>query len=397
MEVIKGHKILLDITPEYERLLVSWCGVSRWAYNYGLERKKASYKAKEKNPSKYTLAKEIVKLKQVSEYAWLRDAPKSVPRLALSHLETAYTNFFKRIKKGNEKPGFPKFKSKKHSRLCFHLEPDSIAIENNKVRIPKIGWIRMRQPVRFVGKLVGTICISYSAGRWYASFNVKTEIANPIEKQERVAVGVDVGIKHLGVLSDGKIFDNPRSFYHLEKLLARAQRQMARKQKGSKRWDKAKLRTQRIHKRIADLRANATHHISSYIINNYDGIAIEKLNVSGMAQNRHLAKSILDANMSKLHQQLIYKADWSGGEIRQVNRFFPSSRLCSACGQINKELTLADRKWICQCGSYHNRDINAAINLVVKCFGPMTGGPWALRVKGSKTPNEMLSGFPQCQ
>jgi len=249
----------------------------------------------------------------------------------------------------------------------------------------------MHQAIRFEGRVVGTVCISRTAGRWYASFSVETEVADPIEKQERVAVGVDVGIKHLAVLSDGKMFDNPKSFYRLERLLARAQRQMARKQRGSKRWQRARLRVQRIHKRIADLRANATHYVTAYVATNYDGVAIEDLNVRGMIQNHRLAKAVLDANMTELHRQLMYKMAWSGGEVRPVDRFFPSSRLCGACGLINSELTLADREWLCECGAHHDRDQNAANNLAIKCFGPMVGGPWTLRVTRSEAPDEASS------
>lgn len=369
MLVTKAHKILLDTSPEIEKHFVSWCGAARWAYNRGLERKKAEYESNGKSLGSYVLMKEVVELKKTDEYAWLNDVPKSVPRMALMQLEVAYTNFFRRLKGGDAKPGFPRFKSKKRSRMCFHLEPDTVAVNGNKVRIPKVGWIKMHQAIRFEGKLVGTVCISCTAGRWYASFSVETEVADPIEKQERIAVGVDVGIKHVAVLSDGKIFDHPKPFYRLEKLLARAQRQMARKQKGSKRWQKAKLRIQRIHKRIADLRANATHHVSAYIAANYDGVAIEDLNVRGMSQNHNLAKSVLDANLAELQRQLVYKMAWSGGEVRQVERFFPSSKLCSVCGCINGDLTLADREWVCACGAHHDRDLNAANNLAIKCFG----------------------------
>ena len=375
-KVHKAHKILLDVNPEIERLFVSWCGAARWSYNYGLGRKKETFEETGKSPGSYALMKEVVSLKKTDECAWLNAVPKSVPRMALLQLETAYANFFRRVKGGDAKPGFPRFKSKKRSKLSFHLEPDAIAVKDNWVRIPKVGWLRMHQAIRFEGELVGTVCISCTAGSWYASFSIETEVAGPIEKQERVAVGVDVGIKHLAVLSDGRTFDNPRSFYRLERLLARAQRQMARKQKGSKRWQKAKLRVQRIHKRIADLRANATHHVTAYVAANYDGVAIEDLNVRGMSQNRHLAKAVLDANFTELHRQLAYKMTWANGEIRQVNRFFPSSRLCGVCGLINSELTLADREWVCECGTHHDRDQNAANNLAIKCFGPMVGGPW---------------------
>jgi len=397
MLVTKAHKILLDVPPKVEKQFVSWCGTARWSYNYGLERKQKAYEETGKSPGSYALMQEIVALKKTEDYAWLNDVPKSVPRMALMQLETAYANFFRRVKGGEAKPGppcfgFPKYKSRKRAKLSVHLEPTAIAIDSNRVRIPKIGWIRMHQAIRFEGKLVGTVCVSCTAGYWYASFSVETEIADPIEKQERrEAVGVDVGIRHLAVLSDGKVFDNPKAFYRLEGLLARAQRQMARKQRGSKRWQKAKLRIQRIHKRIADLRANATHHVTGYVAANYDGVAIEDLNVQGMSQNHHLAKAVLDANMTELHRQLAYKMAWSNGEVRQVDRFFPSSRLCGVCGLINSELTLADREWICECGTRHDRDQNAASNLAIKCFGPMVGGPWTLRVKRSEAPGEASS------
>lgn len=347
MLLTKAHKIQLAVSPEIEQRFVCWCGAARWAYNYGLERRKAAYEATGKRAGRYALMQEIVALKKTDEYSWLNAVPKSVPRMALMQCESAYANFFRQAKGGDAKTGFPRFKSKKRSRMCFHLEPDAIGVNGTRVRIPKCGWLTMHQAIRFVGKLVGTVCISYAAGRWYASFSVETETADPIEKQERKAVGVDVGIKHLAVLSDGTVFDNPKSFYRLEELLARAQR---------------------IHKRIADLRATATHHVSAYVAANYDGVAIEDLNVRGMSQNHHLTKSLLDANFAQLHRQLAYKMAWAGGEVRQVARYFPSSRLCSVCGFVNSELTLADREWTCKCGTRHDRDLNAAINLANECY-----------------------------
>ncbi len=277
MLAIKSHKILLEATQEQDKLFTSWCGVARWAFNAGLEYKIALYHDKKKSIGAYTLMTEIVSLKQTIEYAWLNDVPCSIPRMALMQLDAAYNNFFRRVKQGKTEKGFPKFKSKKHSKLSFHLEPNQIAAKNNRVRIPKIGWLKMYQPLRFDGKIVGTICISKAAGRWYASFTVETEIPNPSDNQARRVTGLDVGIKTLATLSDGTEFANPKASYRLANLLARAQRQMARKQKGSKRWEKAKLRMLKVHKRITDVRANATHNVSAYVVNNYSGVAIEDL------------------------------------------------------------------------------------------------------------------------
>ncbi len=369
MLVNKAHKILLDITPEIEGIFISWCGTARWAYNYGLQRKIDCYRKMGTSPRGYALMKEVVTLKKTEEFSWLKDIPCSIPRMALLHLDTAYIRFFGRVKRGVKERGYPKFKSKKQSRMCFHIEPHDLLVKGAQVRIPRLGWVRMHQAIRFIGRLVGTVCISQRAGKWYGSFQVETEIADPIENQEKVVVGFDVGVKTLATLSDGKKFDNPKAFYRLEKLLARAQRQVTRKQKDSKRREKAKLRVQCVYKRIADLRANTTHQVSAYVAKNYSGVAIEDLNVQGMTQNRNLAKAIYDANMSELHRQLIYKMGWAGSKVRQVDRFFPSSKICNVCGCINNALTLADRKWICDCGEHHDRDVNAAINLANKCFG----------------------------
>lgn len=328
--------------------------------------------------------KEVVGLKKTEEVAWLRDVPATIPRMALMQVDMAYDNFFRRVKVGSKEKGFPKFKSLRRSRMCFHLEigPTVVVIENNHVRIPKLGWLRLHQPLRFEGKLVGTVCISCTAGKWYASFSVETEIGDPAENQSGVAVGLDVGIKHLAVLSDGAKFENPKAFYKLSKLLARAQRQMAKKQEGSHRWWKARLRVQRIHKRISDLRSNATHQVTAYVVKNYGAVAIEDLNVQGMVKNRHLAKSVMDANMSELHRQLSYKMGWAGGEVRRVDRFFPSSKTCSECGMINERLTLRDREWDCECGVHHDRDVNAAKNLAAKCFSQLDGRGLTVTARG---------------
>jgi len=370
MLVIKSHKILLDTTPEVEDTFISWCGAARWAYNYGLEQKKKAYEEAGKSLTVYDLMKLVVVLKKTDEYVWLQDVAYSVPRMALIQLGEAYVNFFRRVKRGDKLKGFPKFKSRKTAKTAFHIEAGAIAIKDNRVRIPKLGWLKMHQPIRFEGKIIRSVCISQTAGKWYVSFSIETEVPDPIENQEEIrAVGLDVGIKYLAVLSNGKKFENPKADYRLKNLFARAQRQMERKQRGSNRWKRAKLRVQRIHKRIADLRANATHHVSAYVTSNYSGVAIEDLNVQGMSKNHYLAKSILDANFAELHRQLFYKMNWVGGEVRQVDRFFPSSKICSICGFINDNLTLANREWICKCGAQHDRDVNAAINLVTECYG----------------------------
>ena len=377
MLVIKSHKIQLLPNNRQKSTFVSWCGTARWAYNYGLERKKAEYEATGKSPGAYSLMKEVVVLKRTDAYAWLCDVSKSVPRMALLNLETAFKNFFRRVKKGNDKVGYPRFKSRHRSKKVFQLELDAVRTKSKRIRLPKIGWVRMSQPLRFDGKLVGAVTISERAGKWYVSLTVEVEISDLVEKQDEV--GVDLGVKSLAVLSNGKHFENPKALRRYTKLLARAQRQLARKQNGSKRRKKALLRVRRIHKRIADIRADATHKATRHIADHYGFVAIEDLNVSGMMKNHRLAGAVGDANFYEFRRQVGYKIAWVNGTVAVIDRWFPSSRLCRACGCINSELQLSDRVWSCVCGTVHDRDSNAAKNILAKALLDHRGLPVAGR------------------
>jgi len=377
MLVHKGHRIQLQPSQAQQVVFRQWAGAYRWAYNYGLERKKAEHEATGKSPGAYSLMQEVVALKKTDEYAWLRDVAKSIPRIALMHLEEAYNNFFRRCKDGAAKKGYPRWKSRKRSKVVLHLEPDTVTVEGKRIRIPKLGWVKMTKPLRFEGELVGTVAISERAGKWYASFNVQTEHV-PAEKQGG-AVGIDLGVATLATLSDGTTFENPKAIRRHGQLLARAQRQMARKQKGSNRWHRAKLRVARIQKHIADVRADAIHKATRYVADTYSLVALEDLNVSGMVRNHHLAKSVSDAAMSEFGRQVGYKVGWEQGEVTTISRWFPSSKLCGACGCINDDLTLADRTWTCDCGAVHNRDQNAAANILAEALRIHRGFPVTAR------------------
>jgi len=378
MLVNKGHRIQLLPNNEQRDIFRRWAGTHRWAYNYGLERKIKAYEETGKSPGAYSLAKEIVKLKQTEEYAWLKDVSKSVPRMALMQLEQAYANFFRRCKDGNDKPGFPGFKSKKRGKIVFHLETDQVRVEGKRVRLPKIGWVRMTKSLRFEGKLVATVAVSKQAGKWYISFNVETEHV-PTDNQGG-AVGIDLGVKTLATLSDGTAYENPKALRRYQKLLARAQRQLARKQKGSNHWKRAKLRVQRIQKRIADIRANAIHQATTDIVRRYDFVAMEDLNVRGMVKSHSLAGAVSDSAFGEFRRQMQYKLGWDGGELALIDRWFPSSKLCSVCGCVNDGLTLADREWTCpDCGAVHDRDGNAARNILTEALRTADGSTAAGR------------------
>jgi len=395
MLVQKGHKIQLLPNNEQKTTFRQWAGTARWAYNWGLEKKIEAYEEAGQSPGAYSLMKGVTQLKKADEHAWLRDVSVSVPRMALMQLERAYANFFRRCKEGDVVKGFPKWKSKKRSKVVFHLEPNTVKIEDKRIRLPKIGWVRMTKPLRFAGKLVGTVAISEQAGAWYASINVETEHV-PADSQGR-AIGIDLGIKTLATLSDGMVYDNPRALKYYEKLLAKAQRQLAKKQKGSKRRAKAKLRVQRIQKRIADIRANTIHKATTDIVGRYSFVAMEDLNVKGMVKNHNLARAVSDAAFGEFRRQMQYKLDWDGGELTLVDQWFPSSKLCSECGCINSSVTLANREWTCpDCETHHDRDHNAATNILAKALETPGGSSGAGRggLEVADSPVKRQAGIP---
>ena len=338
-------------------------------YNWALERKKSTYEANGKSLSKYDIQK-LLTLEKHTERQWLNDILRDTLVNAIWNMDAAYQNFFRRVKNGEEKKGFPKFKSRRTAKRVFHVTACLMRVSEDcrSIKVPKLGWVRMSKPLRFDGKMVGSVAISEEAGKWYASLTFEVEIPDPPDRSSDLAIGIDVGIKQLMTLSDGKRYENPKATYHYERLLARVQRQLSRKQKGSNHWKKAKLRVQRVQKRIKDVRVNAAHQATAEIARDYGLVAMENLNAKGMMANRHLAKAVSDSNFHRLRQQLSYKTAWSGSELRLVDRWFPSSKLCSVCGCINDNLTLKDRMWICDCGAIHDRDLNAAKNILAEAL-----------------------------
>lgn len=338
-------------------------------YNWALEQKKTTYEADGKSLSKYDVQK-LLTLEKHTERQWLNDILRDTLVNAIWDMDKAYQNFFRRVKNGEEKKGFPKFKSRRTAKRVFHITACLVQASDDRrsIKLPKLGWVRMTKPLRFEGKLVGTVAINEEAGKWYASMTFEVEIPDSPDRTNDPAVGIDVGIHTLMTLSDGRRYENPKATYRLEKLLTRAQRQLSRKQKDSNHWKRAKLRVGRVHKHIADSRIYAAHCATSGVARDYGLIAMEDLNVKGMVANHHLAKAISDSNFNRLCQQLSYKTAWSGSELRLVDRWFPSSKLCPVCGCINDNLTLGDRIWICDCGAIHDRDLNAARNILAEAL-----------------------------
>jgi len=367
MKITRGYKTELDLNDRQRTACVQHAGAARFAYNWGLRRKMDAYAAGEKSPSAIDLHRELNALKK-GELSWLYAVSKCAPQEALRDLDQAYQNFFRRVKQG-EKPGFPQFKSRKRGLGSFRLT-GAIHVTATHVRLPRLGQLRLKEhgyiPTEGIHILSATV--SEAAGHWFVSVQCEEEIAETAASGE--PVGIDLGIKTLAVVSDGREFANPKALRKAQQQLARRQRELARRQPGGRNRAKTRQRIARLHYRIANIRRDALHQATAAITarnkpesRRPGSIVLEDLNVSGMVKNHRLAQAIADVGMGEFRRQIAYKAQWLGERVVIADRFFPSSRRCSVCGAINAELTLSERVWTCGCGVVHDRDLNAARNL----------------------------------
>lgn len=367
MEIIRGCKVELDLNNKQRTLLIQCAGVSRWAYNWGLARRIQEYKETGKSSSFFDQHKQLNALKK-TEYPWLYNYSKCIPQSALQDLDEAYQGFFRRIK-SNKKPGFPKFRSRKQGVGSFRLT-GTIKVKDNEIRLPRIGWLRLKEhnyiPVKDIH--IFNVTVSEKAGHWFVSVQYREEIE--IGQATGKPIGIDLGIKTMAVTSDNRKFENPKALRKAQRKLKRLQREFARREKGSQNYKKTKAKVAKLHYQIANIRKDALHKATSAIVaitkpdNERPAIvAIEDLGITGMLKNHCLARAIADVGMGEFRRQIEYKTIWNGEKLFIADRFFPSSRLCSSCGYINDKLTLANREWICDCGTKHNRDLNAACNL----------------------------------
>jgi putative transposase len=271
-------------------------------------------------------------------------------------LGEAFRNFFA------GRARYPKFRKKGvHDR--FTLTNDQFSVEGSRIRIPHLGWVRMRESLRFAGKIMSAT-ISRVADRWFVSITVDTEDPPKSRAENQGTVGVDLGVAALATLSTGETITGPKPHKALLDRLRRLSRSLSRKQKGSSNRRKARAKLARLHARIANIRSDALHKLTTEITRRFHTIGIEDLNVRGMAKNRRLARSIADMGFFEFRRQLEYKATMRGGVVVVADRWFASSKTCSACGSVQEAMPLSVRQWICpDCGTRHDRDLNAAINL----------------------------------
>lgn len=366
--MVKSYKYRLLPTEENGTTLLRWMGMCRFIYNLGLEVKTRAWATKRINLSAYDLMKQITELKN-TECPWLKECSAQSLESAMTNLDKAYRAFFK----GR---GFPKFKKKSNGQsIQFRRECKTLG---GSVYFPKIGWIPFIEHRPLPQGQIRTVTVSVTpAGNWFVSILIKTIDELPEKKPiiDETTVGIDVGLKTFATLSDGKKIENPKYLHEQLRRLRVEQRTLARRyNKGLKiedqsmGWHKQRLVVAKLHEKISNQRKDFLHKASDAITKRFDTICLEDLNIRGMLQNRKLAKAISDVSWHEFMRMLEYKSKWRGKNITYIGRFDPSSKICSECGSINKELKLSDREWVCSvCGTAHDRDINAAIN--IKSFG----------------------------
>jgi putative transposase len=358
--MIRAHKTRLNPTPEQEIYLKKACGTARFTFNWGLARWK---EAKAQGVEKYgamALKKEFNAIKR-EQFPWTLEVTKNAVEDGFRRLSAAMHNYYdsKGGKRKGEAVDFPNFKSKR-GQQSVTLDYERFKVDGHWLSIQKLPTpINMAEQVRLAGKMKWAT-ISCDADRWYVSFSVEFEQQATSDARQAV-VGIDLGVKTLATLSDGTEFENQKLLRSELAHGKRLARRLSRRQEGSNRWRRAKLQLARFHQQIANRRLDAIHKLTTQITRTYAMVVVEDLNVKGMGRNRRLALSMADAALGEVLRQLAYKAQ----RLVKVGRFYASSKTCSDCGHVNRELKLSDRKWVCaSCGVLHERDWNASKNIL---------------------------------
>ena len=362
--MLRAYKYELNPTEAQRLALSKMMGCVRFVYNLALETKITAY-SMGKNLSCFELINQLPDLKKDLE--WLRECPSQPLQQTISNLDAAYTNFFKK------RAGFPKFKSKKNKQSVRFPSNIKVDFENFTVDIPKIRTVKFFKDRRFKGEIKQATISKTPTFRYFISVLVETGkpviATKPIK--EKTTVGIDFGVKTFATLSDGTFFANNHFFKKAQKTLRIEQRKLSRRYKKgakeqSKSYQKQRLLVAKLYEKITSKRHDYLHKISTSIIKKYDTIYLEDLNIAGMLKNNKLSLAIAETSWNEFESMLKYKAEWYGKNLLYIGRFEPSSKLCSNCGTINKELQLKDREWTCDnCGTTHDRDGNAATNIKV--------------------------------
>jgi putative transposase len=395
VQVVQAYRFALDPTPAQERALRSHAGAARVAFNWGLARVKAVMAQRAAEATYGLTGDELTPSVSWSLYSlrmdwsaakstvapWWAECSKEAFNTGLNQLARALKNWddSRRGKRKGKAIGFPRFRSKRKSRLSVRFTTGALSCEARHAVLPRIGRVKLHEDGRRLADLVfaGTArvlsaTVRFERGRWFASFTVDAEISRPGPRRPNAVVGVDLGVKTLAVLSTGEEISNPQHLSRQPRKLRRLCRAMARRQGPDRRtrrnasnwWRRASAALGRAHGRVADQRRDSLHKLTTRLAAEFGTIVIEDLHVAGMMKNRHVARSVADASFGELRRQLGYKAAWHGGRLIVADRWFPSSKTCSGCGVVKAKLPLSERTYACAaCGLVLDRDFNAARNL----------------------------------
>ena len=367
---MKSLKIRLYPTKEQEILFKKHIGAERYIYNWGLSLNNELYKTEKIKYSSVDLGKMLTRYKK--ECLWLNEVSNATLKESIRNLDKAYTNFYKK------RAELPKFKSKKHCKLSFYSRYDKIYFKDNVVNLEKIGKVKYKSSYDIDLTRIFKFSnphVSYNGRCWVLTLSIETKIEEI--KLTNEVIGIDLGIKDLAICSNNMVFRNinkTKVVKNLEKRLRRLQRKVSRKYDMNKKGGsynktsniiKLEERIKKLHRKLNNIRQDYIHKSTTSIVKTKPcRVVMEDLNVKGMMKNKHLSKAIQQQNLYEFIRQMKYKCEWLGIEFVQVGRFYPSSKTCSCCGNIKKDLKLSDRTYICQeCGLVIDRDLNASINL----------------------------------
>ncbi len=399
MRVLQGFRYAIDPTPAQARACRSHLGARRFAFNWGLALVKSNLEAKARGEDvdvPYTLPalRRRWNRAKAAVAPWWQENSKEAYSAGLDGLARALKTYFESRagKRAGPRVGFPRFRKKTRGRQSVRFNTGAIRIhDRTHIVLPRLGRLRTHEPTTMLAERIqaGTARIlsatlSLDGDRWYASFTCEIDRGERQPRLPMSIVGVDAGIRHLAILSTGETVANPRPLRKAHRQIARLNRALARRQRGSRHWNDAARRLGRAHARVRHIRADAMHKLTSRLARTYGSIVVEQLNVSGMLQNRRLARALADAGLGELRRQLGYKCPWYGSRLILAPMFFPSSKTCSRCRAAKATLPLSAQVFRCDhCDAALDRDLNAAANLAALAAVSVAGsGPEALTARG---------------